>query len=119
MWSAAFSPTIIDGALRLPLVIRGKIELSATPGFDLDHPALGVDDRERVGGGAEAGGAAGVEGALDLLADEGVELGVGLHLRPRLDLVAGVGAESGLREDSSRVRRMQWRKSTRSRSSAM
>ena len=30
MWSAAFSPTMIEGALRLPLVIRGKIELSAT-----------------------------------------------------------------------------------------
>ena len=30
MWSAAFSPAMIDGALRLPLVTRGKIELSAT-----------------------------------------------------------------------------------------
>src|SRR3954452_4657863 len=30
MWSAAFSPVMIDGALRLPLVTRGKIEESAT-----------------------------------------------------------------------------------------
>src|SRR5262249_834413 len=30
MWSAAFSPVMIEGALRLPLVTRGKIEESAT-----------------------------------------------------------------------------------------
>src|SRR5882762_5225403 len=30
MWSDAFSPVMIDGALRLPLVTRGKIEESAT-----------------------------------------------------------------------------------------
>src|SRR5690606_35493225 len=30
MWSATFSPTMIEGALRLPLVIRGKTEESAT-----------------------------------------------------------------------------------------
>ena len=37
---------MIDGALRLPLVMRGKIELSATRRrLDADHPALGVDDR--------------------------------------------------------------------------
>ena len=67
--------------------------------LDADHPALGVDHGERVVAPADAGGAAGMVGALHLLADEGVELVVGLHAGARLDLVAGIGREGGLGED--------------------
>ena len=100
MWSAAFSPAMIDGALRLPLVTRGKIELSATRKASTPMTRQsGSTTAQRVVGAAEAGGAAGVVGALGVLADEGVELVVGLHVGAGLDLVAGVGAEGGLAED--------------------
>ena len=100
MWSAAFSPTMIDGALRLPLVMRGKIELSATrkasTPITRQSGSMTASGSSRA---AEAGGAAGVVGALGVLADEGVELVVGLHVGAGLDLVAGVGAEGRLGED--------------------
>ena len=33
IWSDAFSPAMIEGAFKFPLVMRGKIELSATNKF--------------------------------------------------------------------------------------
>ena len=103
MWSAAFSPTMIEGALRLPLVICGKIELSATrsPSTPITRHS-GSTTAPGIVRAPHPAGAAGVIGAFGVLADEGVELGVGLHLRPRLDLVADVGREGVLREDLAR-----------------
>ena len=68
--------------------------------LDADDAALGVDHRQRVVAAAEAGGAAGVVGALDLLADEAVELVVARSAAaPGWISLAGVGAEGGLGED--------------------
>ena len=73
---------MIEGALRLPLVTRGKIEESATrKPVDADDPAFRVDHAHRIVGAAHPAGAAGVIGALDMLADEGIELVVGLNVR--------------------------------------
>jgi hypothetical protein len=49
MWSAAFSPTMIEGALVLPLVMSGKDRRIGQPqAVDADHPRLRVHHRARI-----------------------------------------------------------------------
>jgi hypothetical protein len=78
-WSAAFSPTMIEGALVFPFVTCGKIELSATrsPSTPITR-ALGVHHRHRIVRPPHPAGAAGMIGAFGMLPHEGVELGVAL-----------------------------------------
>ena len=74
MWSAAFSPIMIVGAFRLPVVIDGMIERVDDPqALDADHARLRIDHRHRIARVAHPAGAGRMIGALDILADEGVD----------------------------------------------
>ena len=70
--------------------------------IDADHPALRVDNRHRVRWRAHRAAATGVKGAFHMFFDESVQLVIALHAVARLDLLAAVGIESGLREDLAR-----------------
>ena len=65
---------MIVGALRLPVVIEGMIEESTTRRpVNADDARLRIDHGHRIGGLAHLAGAGGMVGALDLVADEGVD----------------------------------------------
>ena len=71
---------MMDGASRLPLVTRGKIErVGDTQALDADHAAFRIDDAHLVGR-APIRRSAGVICALGMGADEVVEFVVGLHI---------------------------------------
>src|SRR5215210_2066059 len=100
MWSAAFSASMMVGALRLPVVIEGIIEESTR--CRPSSPIARVDGSTTargVGRIAYAAGAAGVVGALHVPTHEGVDRLVAGHVGARLDLPATVGREGRLRED--------------------
>src|SRR5262245_11269816 len=60
-----------------------------------DDAALRVDHRQRVVDAPHAAGAAGVEGALAMLPDESIDIGVGSDVIARLDLAAGESLHGG------------------------
>jgi hypothetical protein len=74
MWSAAFSPTMIEGALVLPLVTCGKIDESASlrPSTPIT-PRLSGPPRRRDRRAPHPAGAAGVIGAFGMFPDRVVE----------------------------------------------
>ncbi len=89
--------------MRLPLVTWGMTELSATRRpVDADHAALRVDHRAGIVGPAHPAGAAGVVGAFGVVAHEGVDLVVALHVRAGLQFAGRVARQRGLREDAAR-----------------
>ena len=100
MMSAAFSPIMMVGALRLPVVIEGMIEASTTR--SASTPITRVCGSTTASGSlarAHLARAAGMIGALDLVADEGVDRLVVDAIGARLDFAAAVGIEGGLREN--------------------
>src|SRR5207248_6643142 len=64
--------------------------------LDADDARLRVDYRQSIRDVAHPAGARGMEGALDLLADEGVDLLVRHNARARLNLPAAIAIESRL-----------------------
>ena len=92
---------MIVGALRLPEVIEGMIEASTTrkPSSPITR-ATGVDDRRGIVGRAHLARAAGMIGALDFFADEGVDRLVTEAIGARLDFAAAVGVEGGVARKS-------------------
>ena len=99
--SAAFSPIMIVGALRLPVVIDGMIEESTTRRpVDADDARFRIDHRHRIGGLAHPAGAGGMVGAFDLGADEIVDRLVADDIRAGLDLAPAIGVEGRLARKS-------------------
>ncbi len=79
------------------------IDESATrKDVDADDAAFGVDDREGIGSTTHAASAARVVGALAMIADEAVELGIALEVGAGLDLAALIRLERLLLEDFAR-----------------
>ncbi len=98
--SEAFSASMIVGALRLPETMLGMTEASTTrKRLDAVDPALGVDHRHRVALRAHLATAGRVIGAFGMGADEGVDFGVALHVRPGRKLGAPVRIEGFLGKD--------------------
>ena len=98
--SAAFSASMIVGALRLPLVIEGMIDEFDDPQrLDADHPGFGIGDGERVSRRPHLAAAGGVVGGIDMVAHEGVDRLVADAIVARLDFPAPIRVEGVLSED--------------------
>ena len=84
-------------------MISGKIEESTTRRpLRADHAAFRIDHGIHVVGRAHAARAAGMIGALHILAHEVVERRIGLRRASRRDLVAAIAREGRLRENLAR-----------------
>ena len=103
MMSAAFSPIMMVGALRLPEVIEGMIEeVDDAQRLDADHPGAAVDDRQRIARPPPSCMCMKGDRRSRRVADEGVDRLVVDEIGARLNLAAAIGIEGGLRENLAR-----------------
>ncbi|ENN86115.1 hypothetical protein RHSP_32539 [Rhizobium freirei PRF 81] len=79
--------------------VREDRAVGDTQAIHADDAGIGIDDRHRIVLRAHLAGAAGVIGALQMFAQEGIDLIVGLNICPRLDFSAAIVVESLLPED--------------------
>ena len=70
-----------------------------------DHPTGRINHRCRIIRRPHTRGAAGVKGALDIVADELVQLVIGLQRRARLDFFARIGFERSVISEAQGVLR--------------
>jgi hypothetical protein len=94
--SAAFSPTIMDAALVLPLGTVGKIDEST-----ILNLALGIDDRHAVTFFANLAGARRVICRFYILTNPGIYFVICLHMLPGINLTLTELVEGWLHTDFS------------------
>jgi len=101
MWSLAFSPIMMVGPFRLPLVTCGMMDESATRKASMPITRASAVRRRRseIVWRRPSGRFRRVQGLLATLADEGIDLGIGRgNLGARLDFLCCIALHCGLLE---------------------